>query len=272
MLKKAYDRIYYGENSEKFHVKGVEKLLDLFRSEKSYRLSKYLKEDAKILDIGCGNGRFLLYMLRYGKYQLYGTELEGSSAERTSRIPEISLKTGNLEMEDFPARSFDAITLFHVFEHLVNPRQVMEIISHIIKQNGILMVSLPNIESFQSRIFKGNWLHLDPPRHLVYFSPADFVMLLEIYGFKLLKTRYVSIVQNPYGFVQSLLNTLLKKREVLYERLKGNPNYAPEYGKFSILIQKIFFVLTMPFFIISDLVESLFHQGASVEFIFRREP
>ena len=79
-----------------------------------------------------------------------------------------------LEKNDFAPQSFDAVTLIHVFEHLPDPRQTLEIISEILKKDGILMMSFPNIDSFQSRIFKGKWLHIDPPRHLFFFSPKDF--------------------------------------------------------------------------------------------------
>jgi poly-D-alanine transfer protein DltD len=89
-------------------------------------------------------------------------------------------------------------------------------------------------------------------------------------GFDCKRVKYFSIEQNPFGMAQSLLNTILRKREVLYERLKGNHAYAPEYGKFSVLLQKAFFVLSSPIFILGDVVVSSLKRGASVEFIFQK--
>jgi hypothetical protein len=69
---------------------------------------------------------------------------------------------------------------------------------------------------------------------------------------------------------QSLLNTLFRKREVLFERLKGNTAYAPEYGAVSVALQKGFFILSSPFFILTDAVVSSLKMGATVEFIFEK--
>jgi len=270
ILKKVYDQTYYGEQDEKFSSPAIEKILDLFRKSRAHRLSGYLKNNEKVLDIGCGNGRFLLYLLKFGNYQLYGTELVGKAAKRASRIPEINLKTGFLEKDDFKPKTFGVVTLFHVFEHLSEPKETLEIISEIIKKNGVLIISFPNIVSYQSKLFKGKWLHLDPPRHLFFFAPYDFISLMKEFGFQLIKQQTFSFEQNPYGMIQSILNCLCRKREVLFERLKGNSDYASEYSPLNIFFQKVFFVLSYPFFMVSDIFVSIIKKGATVEFTFRK--
>ena len=269
-LKQAYDDSYYGEQEEKFSSPLIEKVLDSFRMGRARRLSKYLKEDSKVLDIGCGNGRFLNYLRRFGDIQLYGIEQEGNSALRASKIDAINLKTGSLQKDDFADSTFDALTLFHVFEHLSNPKEILEIIASILKRGGVLVFSFPNIVSWQSRMFKGKWLHLDPPRHLFFYAPNDFVNIMKTYGFELIKQHYVSMEQNPYGMIQSILNLWCKKREVLFERLKGNENYAPDYSKLNVFFQKIFFAFSFPFFIVTDILMSFFKKGATVEMTFRK--
>lgn len=267
-LAQAYDSSYYGEKEEKFSSPLVEKILDYFRSGRSRRVSKYLKNGAKVLDVGCGNGRFLKYLLNYGKYELYGTEMEGNSAKRASNISEINLKIGSLEQNDFLENYFDAITLFHVFEHLTEPKQVLEIITKIIKPGGIAVFSFPNIASYQAKLFKGKWLHLDPPRHLFFFSPNDFINIMQNYGFEAVQKHYFSLEQNPFGAVQSILNLTTKKREVFFESLKGNKNYIKEYSKFNLFVQKLFFVFIMPLFAFNDLFLSLIGKSATVEITF----
>lgn len=270
-LEQAYDSSYYGEKEEKFSSPLVEKVLDFFRSGRSCRVSKYLKNGDKILDIGCGNGRFLKYLLNYGKYELYGTEMEGNSANRTSKIPEIKLKIGSLNQNDFLDNYFDAISLFHVFEHLTEPLQTIEIIKKILKPGGIVVFSFPNISSLQSKIFKGKWLHLDPPRHLFFFSPNDFINIMQTNGFDVVKKHYFSLEQNPFGAVQSTLNLTTKKREVFFESLKGNKNYIKEYSKFNLFAQKMFFVFTMPLFAFNDLFLSIIGKSATVELTFKKQ-
>jgi 2-polyprenyl-3-methyl-5-hydroxy-6-metoxy-1,4-benzoquinol methylase len=268
-LAEAYNESYYGEKEEKFE--GIfEKAMDFFRKKRARLLTKKLSKGSSVLDIGCGNGRFLSSLLNYGEFTLYGVELEGNSAKRASRIKEINLKVGTIEKNDFQEASLDAVTMFHVFEHLNEPKQTLEIIAEILKKDGLFFVSFPNIDSWQSNFFKGKWLHLDPPRHLFFFTPKDFKNLMGSFGFEMIHENYSSIEQNPFGMIQSILNLICKKREVLFERLKGNNNYAKEYGKINILFQKIFFISLFPFFVISNLVISLAKKGATVEFIFKK--
>jgi SAM-dependent methyltransferase len=270
-ISQAYDSSYYGEKEEKFSSPLVEKTLDYFRSGRAQRVSRYVKDGARILDVGCGNGRFLKYLLKFGSYELYGTEMEGNSAKRASRVIEIKLKTGTLEPNDFPDNYFDVVTLFHVFEHLAEPKETLKTICRIVKPGGVVVFSFPNIASYQAKVYKGKWLHLDPPRHLFFFNPMDFIDLMQKFGFKVIKKHYFSMEQNPFGAVQSILNMTTKKREVLFESLKGNKNYIKEYSKLNLFFQKVFFVFSMPVFFIVDVISSMTGKSATVEITLIKE-
>ncbi len=268
MLTKAYDESYYGCSEKKF--KGpVEKVLDYFRQKRARSVSKLLADGGKVLDIGCGNGHFLLSLKKYGSYQLYGSELAGKSAQRTAQNKEINLLIGHLNFESFKDVKFDVITLFHVFEHLTEPRLMLDTIKYYLKDDAYLVLSFPNINSWQSRMFKGRWLHLDPPRHLFFFAPPDFIKLMKDHGFILIRKSFFSLEQNPYGYIQSFLNIFLKKREVLFENLKGNMDYTKNYSSLSLLFQKLLFAIIFPFAILGDAFASLFAKGATVEFVFK---
>lgn len=270
-LSRAYDDSYYGSGEEKFKEGVIEKMLDYFRRKRAKTLCRFLGGQGKVLDIGCGNGKFLSFVKQQGSFGIYGIEPEGGSARRAEKIPGIHLKKGFLKKGDFAPESLDGITLFHVFEHLSEPRQTLEIISEIMKKDGILMMSFPNIDSFQSRVFKGKWLHLDPPRHLFFFSPEDFKLEMQKFGFEILREKHFSIEYNPFGFQQSLLNCIFTKREILYESLKGNKEYVKEFSKTNLLLQNLFFKVSSPLFIFSDIVESAFRKGATVEFVMRKK-
>ena len=214
-LKKAYDISYYGEGDSKFGF-SVEGFIDIFRRKKAKYLSSLLQQKAKILDIGCGNGRFLQHLSTFGDFELHGIEMEGGSSERAKKINKIRLKIGELKQDDYTAGYFDAITLLHVFEHLDKPKETINIIKNILKDDGVLIMSFPNITSWQAKAFKGKWYHLDPPRHLVFFDPGDFIKLMDSAGFKLEGRNWISFEQNPYGWVQSCLNAMCNKREILF--------------------------------------------------------
>ena len=217
-LARSYDDSYYGKGEAKFSGY-IEKVLDYFRSARARRVSRYITPPAKILDIGCGNGRFLGYLIKQG-FEGYGIELPGKAIRRAGQIAGVHLKAGRLSGGDFSENFFDGICMWHVFEHLPEPKKTLQIIQKILKPGGYLLMSLPNIDSLQSRLFRGEWLHLDPPKHLFFLGASDLVSAMQEFGFESIKQRYFSLEQNPFGIQQSILNCLLSRREVLFEALK----------------------------------------------------
>jgi len=264
-LADAYDASYYGSADSKFEGP-AERFIEHCRQGRARRLARDLTPDARVLDVGCGNGGFLAALGSCGSFVLHGTELEGGSARRAARRTGIRLKVGTLESEDFPNESLDLVTLFHVFEHLTEPRATLEIIHRALKPDGRLVMSFPNISSVQARLFRGKWLHLDPPRHLFLFPTRQFESAMREFGFVVADRRFFSIEQNPFGFIQSVLNCLLRPRDLLYERLKGNLKYAPEHGAASLVLQKACAALVLGPAIVMDAVESALGRGATVEY------
>ena len=268
-MANAYSEEYYGGGKGKFS-EGIEKVLDQFTKQRVTRLNQYMNKPGKVLDLGCGNGRFLLFMQQLG-HEIYGVEMAGGSAERARRVAGLSLKVGLLEPDDFASNTFDAITLYHVFEHLTEPRKYLDIISKIIKPGGYVVIAFPNIDSFQSRLFKGDWFHLDPPRHLFFFRPKDFKRHMAEISLYKVREKHLSLEYNPYGWQQSILNKVCRKRDVLYEHLKNNKTYVKEYSSLNLGFQSLWFKLSVPFFIGLDVFDATLKKGGTVEFILRKE-
>lgn len=147
----------------------------------------YLKAQpgSRLLDVGCGDGRFLLLMQNLG-WQVEGTEVD-PEAVKTARNNKLEVKLGELSEQKYPDNSFDVITLKSVMEHLPDPLDVLIECQRILKDEGILMIITPNTKSRIHNIYKNNWFDLDPPRHLHLFSPKNLEGLLKKVGFKSIK-------------------------------------------------------------------------------------
>lgn len=269
-LEQAYASGYYGgEKGEKF-VPLIEHFVGFFRDFRARGVERLIPLPARVLDIGCGSGGFLALLAEKG-YQTYGTERPGEAAVRAARVEGINVVTDVCLKDIFAPQSFDAITMWHVFEHLEEPKQMLNFIHSALKPGGYLFMSLPNIDSLQARAAKGHWLHLDPPRHLFFLGPKELIGEITALGFSLVSVSHFSLEQNVIGMQQSLLNACLQKRELLFESLKGNKDYCREYSALFLWLQKLFFVLSFPFFTLLALVEACAKRGGTTEFIFRRE-
>lgn len=268
-LQRAYDDNYYGTGEKKFDS-STEQILTYFRFRRASVLKKSLGKSGRVLDIGCGSGHFLEVLGRMGDYDLFGVEMPGRAADRAKTLASVTLKEGELEAGDFPAESFDAITLFHVFEHLHNPSEILDTCTRLLKPGGLLMMSFPNIDSWQATRYKGDWFHLDPPRHLFFFRPKRFRQIMGERGFTFLRDRHFSPEYNPYGYIQSLLNKRGIKRELLYEHLKDHTSYTQGFSKGYLTRMKLFYMLSFPFFILTDMVAALAKKGATVDIMMKK--
>lgn len=269
-LERAYSDDYYGEGDEKFNPR-VEKVVDFFRQQNAKKMASVFGNKGAILDVGCGNGSFLVNLSNHGNFELFGVELPGKSADRAIATQKIKIHLGELKSGLYPEHKFDAISFIHVFEHLANPKEILEIVSEIIKPGGLLLIEFPNIDSFQAGFFKQNWFHLDPPRHLNFFKPKPFVAELKKFGFNCIHESYQSTQFSPYGVQQSFLNSIGLKRDLLYEYLKSNKVYTKSSSKFSLFLQKLFYWFTFPIFIMSDILFSIFKKGGTVKFVFKKQ-
>ncbi len=148
-----------------------------------YKIIFNKKSKGKILDIGTGDGLFLTKFKEQG-WKVIGTELSKYASKNTSKKYNIEVKTGDFLKIKFKSSEFDVITLNHVLEHLYSPKKTLLKIKYNLKKRGMLVITIPNIDSLGFRIFNKNWHALQPPRHLYHFSPKTIVELLNATGFE----------------------------------------------------------------------------------------
>jgi 2-polyprenyl-3-methyl-5-hydroxy-6-metoxy-1,4-benzoquinol methylase len=264
-----YEQDYYGEGPRKFRS-GLEALRLVFAWNRMRRVQKFFPNAGKVLDIGCGAGTFL-QLLQQECWECHGTELTAESASRASRLG-ISISVGEIDENHFPPHSFDLITLWHVLEHLPEPLKTLKTAKRLLKEGGILAISTPNIDSFQAEVGRDQWFHLDPPRHLFLYSPRTLEQMGRSFGFGLLKLHHFSLEQNPYGWLQSLLNLMGLPGNSLYRILKNTPNLQKEHltasqrGKAILLASSLF-----PYCLFLSLIMARLRRGGTIEAYFRLE-
>jgi 2-polyprenyl-3-methyl-5-hydroxy-6-metoxy-1,4-benzoquinol methylase len=177
-------------------------------------------EKRRVLDVGCGRGVLLQEFRRRG-WEVQGTELSEQAASYARQSLKMPVEIGSLETIHFPANHFDAITLWHVLEHVTNPRALLAEINRILKPGGVLLVSVPNFGSFEARVSKDKWFHLDVPRHITHFSEATLRETLGEKGFEVRHKTGFAPEYDSFSFVQSVLNLCGLRHNLLYDVVRG---------------------------------------------------
>ncbi len=126
----------------------------------------------RLLDVGCGNGRFLAQMRELG-WEVTGVEPDPIAVQVARERFGLEVFQGTLEEAGFPDNSFDAITMNHVIEHVPDPIGLLTECRRLLKPGGKLVVVTPNIRSLGARLFGEAWRGWEPPRHLFLFSPKS---------------------------------------------------------------------------------------------------
>ena len=139
--------------------------------------------EGKVLDVGCGAGGNLKTLQDQG-WDPYGIEISEVAAAHARQLVTENIHTGTLESAPFSANSFDLVLMSHSLEHLPSPVDALRRIHRLLKDDGLLVVSVPNLNSLEFKLFGPWWFHLDPPRHLYHFGKRTLSRLLEQTGFR----------------------------------------------------------------------------------------
>jgi len=221
----------YDVNEKKWHSLIQPFLSALERGKLGY-LETDNKLSKKLLEIGCGKGRFLDAARKYG-FTVFGIEPSPRSFSfASSRLGESVAPVG-LEAIDgvltFPSK-FDFIMLWHVLEHLTDPSAVLSEIKGKLEPEGRVVIAVPNFASFQARHGKANWYHLDPPRHLHHFTPQSLQLLAKATGFEVDNIFFNSFYQNFVGELVTIVNIVLHGNNVVFNGLRINRAYLDFFG------------------------------------------
>ncbi len=166
------------------------------------KLEKF-RRGGRLLDVGCGEGSFLKLAQRRG-WDVAGTELSSYAAEYASKSLGVCIFCGELGDAGFTDNSFDVVTMWHVLEHVCDPKNYLKEIHRILRPGGLLVLAVPNVKNFVMqiayRIIKRRRLRLfsegDKEIHLYHFSPVTMEAYLK-------RTHFQCIRLGPdFGIVE----------------------------------------------------------------------
>jgi SAM-dependent methyltransferase len=188
------------------------------------------KETGNLLDVGAGTGAFSHTMLLAG-WQLTALEPDDTARQNAKNKYGLDLSTPD-QLFSLPAQKFDAITMWHVLEHVHDLQGYLKQFHTILAPGGSLLIAVPNYTSYDAKVYGGYWAAYDVPRHLYHFSPKSMEMLGQAHGFYLADTRpmwfdsfYVSMLSEQYcngsaNIFGAVWNGMLSNLKALFDRKK----------------------------------------------------
>jgi 2-polyprenyl-3-methyl-5-hydroxy-6-metoxy-1,4-benzoquinol methylase len=129
-----------------------------------------------LLDMGCGNGKFLSFMRGMG-WKTYGTDISPLAVE-VARANGHRVSCGDVAQARFSDDFFDLITLNNVLEHVYDPIATLEELRRVLKPGGELIVCVPNFDCYERQVFGRHWDPLKIPVHFHHFSGTSLTLAL----------------------------------------------------------------------------------------------
>lgn len=216
-LRALYAGDYTDVSARKF-ASPLERARRLFARAFANRVRRRAGVGGRLLDVGCGDGKVLIPLARAG-FDCTGTEI--NPRIRETLPADISVHIGRLEDARFPTGHFRITLIRHVLEHLREPVGTLREIRRVLAPDGRLVIAVPNLGSWQARLTRSAWFHLDLPRHLHHFTPASLTTVLERTGFTVERISHFSFEQNPYGWLQSTFNMAGGRWRDFYDQLRA---------------------------------------------------
>ena len=200
-------------------------------------------------------------MMRARGFRVLGLDSSHEAAAIAWRRQQAPAVAGALERPPLRAESLAGITMFHVLEHLHDPRAFLIAARNLLAPDGRLVVHVPNAASWQFRLLGRSWNGVDVPRHLFDFRDRDVEKLLESCGFQVVRRKYFSLRDNPAGLAISVAPGL----DPMARRVRRIPE-GPGRRLAKDLAHLALVMAAVPF----TVAEAAFHAGSTVMMEARR--
>jgi 2-polyprenyl-3-methyl-5-hydroxy-6-metoxy-1,4-benzoquinol methylase len=186
----------------------INRLYQMIRKKTLVKKRKWIERGTRIingslLDVGSGTGAFVNEMKQKG-WVVTGIEPDAGARNVAKQLYNLDLLDGK-EFYNLSAGSFDAITLWHVLEHVHDLTNYVQKLKVLLKENGKLFIAVPNYTSLDAKVYKEYWAAYDVPRHLYHFTHRSMQALMEKNCLKIIQYKpmwydsfYISLLSSKY--------------------------------------------------------------------------
>lgn len=171
--------------------------VNLYKGGLNEFIIKYAGFNKKVLDVGCSEGKLGKYLKRYKNATVFGIDISDRAIKKAKKNLDgaylLNIETNNLP---FPRKSFDVIICADVLEHLFNPLLVLKKLKPYLKDNGIFILSIPNVANIKVRwnLLRGRFDYqkygIMDDSHIHFFTKKTVCRLIDNAGMKIIKMDY----------------------------------------------------------------------------------
>ena len=194
---------YSHQENKKGFIPKVYESIKAINLKNKYKMATAGKTIGTLLDIGCGVGDFIHFAEQKG-WLCTGVEPSEEAKEIAKKRIKGDIITSEA-LEQLPNESFDVITMWHVLEHVDDIKWQIAQLQRLIKENGRIIIAVPNYKSYDSQYYKEKWAAYDVPRHLYHFNKEVIAKIFKTNGLTLIGTEklkwdayYISYMSEQY--------------------------------------------------------------------------
>ena len=193
LASEVYDREYFQGASHGFGFSNYEE--DKIASQGYLKMYlKWIKSNLEssqinLLDVGAANGYFV-ELARKNGFNASGIEISAPAVQWAKKLDRPVILGTLEELDD--ARIYDVITVLDVLEHIPEPLNFLKIANQKLDSNGLILINVPYLGSYFSKISRKYWHAYLPPEHWIYFNKKSLHNLLALAGFEVAHTRVIS--------------------------------------------------------------------------------
>ena len=231
---------YYDSDTYISHTDTKESLFDrVYGLVKQYMLSRkwgWIRAHVPrgtIVDYGAGSGAFVNFLNQLGR-ETHGYEIAEAGRKTAKENYGVNLFDPSA-LKSLENKSVACFTMWHVLEHIYDPKTLIETFHDKLKKDGILVIAVPNPESWDAKHYKEHWAAWDVPIHISHFKQNVVIPFIEKMGFSLVDKKgmpfdafYVGLISNenkykskkPFkAFLNGLKSNLSVGKEKNYSSL-----------------------------------------------------